>query len=432
MHWHWGVRFVLSVAAFCAAMAMSPGRRAFLQYVGDIMWHERIALSHVDQNEWIIATPDFDLYAEQLDSSNVNLDGFRLQTREGEIPLGIAAADVYGFRVLTPAEMAQLTQEGDLIAQQERQARGLGAAGGGLALPPGAAVVPVPAAVPIPAGAAPVAPAAPAAPGAGAAGGVVPVPPAAAAVRIAPAGGVWIVDEPVTDFDLGDELVLPPGAAQLGPEVALVVIGGEPTKVRLMQGGTNITEYVAARKHFLSDDLRVLPASSSEREFIGAVRDMAGPRSVGPPSPLEGPDSKTWWLDKLVRSGIGSMVARHHRWRHESGVQNGRLVHEHELISRAIEVFVTIDGINLKQCEGAEVLLRRLQLLEEAVVDSPSEPNFENAEHWLGFGERKGGALIAPALKTHVSAQIGKEAAILKERRKAREARAGKGAKKGE
>ena len=41
----------------------------------------------------------------------------------------------------------------------------------------------------------------------------------------------------------------------------------------------------------------------------------------------------------------------------------------------------------------------------------------------MGYGERKGGALVAPSLQSHVASEVGKEAAILKEKRKAREAR---------
>ena len=49
----------------------------------------------------------------------------------------------------------------------------------------------------------------------------------------------------------------------------------------------------------------------------------------------------------------------------------------------------------------------------------------------MGTGERKGGALVAPALRSHVASELGKEAAILKEKRKAREARSTPIPKKG-
>ena len=40
----------------------------------------------------------------------------------------------------------------------------------------------------------------------------------------------------------------------------------------------------------------------------------------------------------------------------------------------------------------------------------------------MGDEEEKGGALIAPALRQHVSAELGRTAAILREKRKSKEA----------
>ena len=69
-----------------------------------------------------------------------------------------------------------------------------------------------------------------------------------------------------------------------------------------------------------------------------------------------------------------------------------------------------------------------MQLMEDAVAANPSDPSFEGAEHYMGTGERRGGALIAPSLRAHVASEMGREAAVQKEMRKAREA---KGASKG-
>ena len=41
----------------------------------------------------------------------------------------------------------------------------------------------------------------------------------------------------------------------------------------------------------------------------------------------------------------------------------------------------------------------------------------------MGIAERKGGALIAPSLSSFVASELSKEAAIMKEKRKTREAR---------
>jgi len=65
-----------------------------------------------------------------------------------------------------------------------------------------------------------------------------------------------------------------------------------------------------------------------------------------------------------------------------------------------------------------------MQLQETAVSENPENPTFEGARRFLRYGERRGGALVAPGLASHVATELGKEASILKEKRKAREARA--------
>ena len=66
-----------------------------------------------------------------------------------------------------------------------------------------------------------------------------------------------------------------------------------------------------------------------------------------------------------------------------------------------------------------EFLVSRPQLGESAVLENPDNPSFEGARFFLGVPKR-----------SYVANEFGKEAAILKEKRKAREARPGKGAGK--
>ena len=88
-----------------------------------------------------------------------------------------------------------------------------------------------------------------------------------------------------------------------------------------------------------------------------------------------------------------------------------------------LDIAATRDMLNLKNMAWVEYALRRLQLIEEAVNEDPNNPTYEHARHYMGAEERKGGALMAPSLRAHVAAELGREAAILKERRKVREAR---------
>ena len=139
--------------------------------------------------------------------------------------------------------------------------------------------------------------------------------------------------------------------------------------------------------------------------------------------PIAPPRSAFWWLSAVRRAGTSPM-ARHNKWINESGVSLGdRSVYEHEILSEAIEMLVCFDQVQVCNLAGCELLIRRLQLIEEAHVLSPGAPSYEGSEHWLGTGRRKGGVLVAPALAKHVAEKVRDEHAVAKERRKAREER---------
>ena len=152
--------------------------------------------------------------------------------------------------------------------------------------------------------------------------------------------------------------------------------------------------------------------------------------------PIDGPRAAAWFLDSVVNSG-STPVARHSKWVSESGIgAESRSAHEHHFLSHTLEKMVTVDQLCAKNLVAAELLVRRLVLLEEAHSTNPVHPSFEGAEHWLGLGERKAGVLVPPALAKHVATRVAEETAVSKERRKAREERRlartpGKGDEKG-
>ena len=77
---------------------------------------------------------------------------------------------------------------------------------------------------------------------------------------------------------------------------------------------------------------------------------------------------------------------------------------------------------------AAELLLRRLELLEEAGSEDPAHPSYEGATLFMGLNTKRGGGFVHLDLKKFVAEELGREAAILKEKRKAREVRSsGKG-----
>ena len=117
-------------------------------------------------------------------------------------------------------------------------------------------------------------------------------------------------------------------------------------------------------------------------------------------------------------------MTRHQRWVGESGVSaSDRNIHEHEVLSLILHHGCCWDGLNAPNIAALETAARRLQLIEEAVAENPSQPSWEGSQHYMGRDERRGGALMAPSLRTFVAGELGKEAAVQKRKRKAREAR---------
>jgi hypothetical protein len=102
---------------------------------------------------------------------------------------------------------------------------------------------------------------------------------------------------------------------------------------------------------------------------------------------------------------------------------HSNLAYEYEIHSRALELGAAVVGLNLMNSVIAEFHLRRLQLMEGVVLDRPDNPNCEGALHLFRVAECRGGAHITPSVKAHVAAELSCEAAIQKEKRKAREAR---------
>ena len=109
-----------------------------------------------------------------------------------------------------------------------------------------------------------------------------------------------------------------------------------------------------------------------------------------------------------------------------------RSVYEHEVLCRVFDSMLCVDQLNVPALHSAELLCRRLQLIEEAHRVSPSAPDYSAADHFMGWAARQHGATVAPHLREHVATNLRGDAAIAKEARKAREeAAAGRKPKKG-
>ena len=119
-------------------MMTAVGDYAYMQYIGQVLYHTRLLIGHIGGNEFAIVTPDFDVYIEEIHNTNPDVSDVRLGNANGALPVGVTAATVYNF---TPAvgmnQRRLLLTEGARLADAERIARGLPPAGGAPPAPPG-------------------------------------------------------------------------------------------------------------------------------------------------------------------------------------------------------------------------------------------------------------------------------------------------------
>lgn len=334
---------------------------------------------------------------------------------------------MYSFETKpTGAALAGLLREGQLLAATERQARGLTGVAAGIPVTGGAFA---PAATCLPLYQEPtVQPSA---------GGVAPDSPGGAASssvrppRMAGVSGSWVLDEPGPEGVVGQEVVLPGAAVDFGGR-AFVSIKGEIRSVTLLPHGTDIDQWILSRAARLMEaDPRVAarPPPGRPPTLAEAVERM----QPGPPSfpELKGPATLAESVSSVVqRTAGGGFMAYHDRWVVESKIDlTNRSRHEHRLLCRALHLAATVDGLNLRGLVTLEYLNRPRLLLEEAHRDDVSRPSFESAHLYMGEEEELPGAAMSSSLRAHIASELGKEAAILKERRNAREARGPPGKK---
>eukprot|EP00973_Karenia_brevis_P083914 11643674-Karenia_brevis.AAC.1 len=135
------------------ATVFNPGDLVYVEYVapggeGFGLHHERLVIAQVEGNSYMIATPTFDLYVEDLDMSNPDLYSIRVGQVGGGLPLGITAENVFGFGLISHAQRQALQTEGERLARLERLGRGIGGAAPAGVIVPAGAVAAVPVAAP--------------------------------------------------------------------------------------------------------------------------------------------------------------------------------------------------------------------------------------------------------------------------------------------
>ncbi|CAE7255770.1 hmgA [Symbiodinium natans] len=365
---------------------ISEGDICFVNY-GEVppCIHARLVGAHIQNDLFVIITPDYDVYEEQLSNLNPDFTAFHYggPGLGAAVPAGLNRAHVYAFGAMSAIDYQRLMNQARLYAAGIRA---------GLGLPPVPNVAP---AVPAPAPGAPAVPALPADP------------------------LVWVALESRGNARVGSVVVpagqgLPAGAVNLGDRA--IVDAGAGLLVALKQVPQSQVGTMETR------DLRVLPLrfdgqGQRRADFNEVVSQMSQDDMPGGKLQLDGPPSALEVVRSMVLRGLTPVTDHEHWVRTHELAKGDRSVYEMEVITRVLEAFITVDQINIPNLKGCELLVRRWQLIREAHRLSPTNPDYSAADVIMGWAYRKGDG-VEPTLARYVASELRDQASIAKEARK--------------
>ena len=438
------------VARGRSSLQQSPGLppqlaardRVWICYLADSgFWQERVLLLRLggsDQfSRWATLSPDLEHLDEELSDPAV-LDVVR------SLPAEVSAEDRLGFedvlgRDITALEVSQQIREARRISGLE--ATGLPARLGADAASASQDEEPSAGAVPSHSDML----TAPRAPGS------MPVPSADVgliASALAAAGGpaapehMWVIAHSAHGF-LAGELV-PSGArctkgtyrgimcAAEGKEVFVCTkaVFDESGQMKVERAGMGTA---ALTSETARPEARVLPLQHNlhgerYRSFQESLLHMTGDVAGQPDNPIAGPSTLTWLMRHMLGNG-GTPTSFHERW-----MSNCKLDYtasgtkEHSSLCKMLEIILTVDQLDASKLVAMEVLSRKLQMIHDRwkhkMPQLASGVREDDDSHLLlGLHETRGNIGIAPTLSKWLGEELSKEAAVSKERRKAREER---------
>ncbi|OLP82160.1 Homogentisate 1,2-dioxygenase [Symbiodinium microadriaticum] len=334
------------------------------------------------QDNWVVLTPDHDIYEEQMSGDNPDLTGFHHCGANGSLPARINPGNVYAFSPLTPQAlrgyMVQGQAEADRIIASALQVPGRADAGG------------------VSQG--------------GAAEATVPVAPQH---PILEGNDTWVAAEDGIRLKKGDVLAVDPSPLPAGH----VVLGDKGV---IPEGaGFLLIRKVAAGDvpKYQIGDIRVLPVSFDaqgvrRKEFTIAVGQMDDDPPVGGGLQLAGPSSALKLL-KDMRDQQFTPSTFHEHWVRSSEVPRGdRSIYEHEVLSRIMDSMIIVDQLNVPALQSAELIFRRLQVIRQAHKGSPGNPDYSSSDHYMGWKYKKVAAGVDSDLSAYVANELKSEARL--------------------
>ena len=181
-------------------------------------------------------------------------------------------------------------------------------------------------------------------------------------------------------------------------------------------------------------DVRILPIRYDEAgERWRLLQDSIGV--------VEQADFEDWPLDNLrstkrlltdLRRNNRTFMQSHSDWVEHSGVRDGgRSIHEHRVLSKALELALSYDQLALVNLASMEVLVKRRMLIEHAYQGRAATPSFAVADYFMGYNDVSSGAFVDPELERYAAKklkernELDKELRLKKEEAAARRPRNG-------
>lgn len=382
--------------------------------------HERMILDHIEGEDYVVCTPDRDIYVETLSVLNPDLRSFRVRPRANVLPPGVAANTLYPLPAWSADEIGEIRAEASREADNERRRRNVGA------------------------GAAAPAPVQPAVVGGGAVQQSSTEEVVPGALDIRGEDGVWVFAESSEGCRYGDRVqgvVSPP---VVGEKIVHTMPNGR--KVFCICINEKGVEDFNGRPALC--DGRILPRKNNSLGVPEMSLSDAAARSkqydLG--WKVAGPRTAKWCLAYLSVEGLG-LEGHHERFRQLCRLETSSWgVMEHFQLSMFVKHLIQTDMVNPCNSQGVELMFRRLQTIEYAHSEKAREAEAKatggklSLEEQASFGSivrQSGTLMISPDLLTHVKEEVERDAALQKNLRKAREERdlarkAAKGAKKNE
>ena len=80
--------------------SLAPGSTCWVHYEGEALWHERIILGWVEGDQYVVCSPDGDIFVELLDASNDYFDGLLFVRPDGSLLYGLTTQLRYAFTLV--------------------------------------------------------------------------------------------------------------------------------------------------------------------------------------------------------------------------------------------------------------------------------------------------------------------------------------------